>query len=63
MKEYIRRLLLYLLKFDLSRCFSQMCMTVLRYFPKDFQKPSENGEATIEETSTESFTDVDFDDI
>lgn len=30
---------------------------------KDFQKPSENGEATTEETSTESFTDVDFDDI
>jgi len=31
---------------------------------KDFQKPSENGEATtIDETSTESFTDVDFDDI
>jgi len=31
---------------------------------KDFQKPSENGEATaIDETSTENFTDVDFDDI
>ena len=31
---------------------------------KDFQKPSENGEATaIDEPSTESFTDVDFDDI
>ncbi len=30
---------------------------------KDFQKPSENGEATTEETSTGSFTDVDFDDI
>ncbi len=30
---------------------------------KDFQKPSENGEVAIEETSTESFTDVDFDDI
>jgi hypothetical protein len=31
---------------------------------KDFQKPSENGEATaIDETSTENFTDVNFDDI
>ena len=34
---------------------------------KDFQKPSENGEAatkeTSAETSTESFTDVNFDDI
>ena len=31
---------------------------------KDFQKPSENGEATAtEDTSTESFTDVNFDDI
>ncbi len=30
---------------------------------KDFQKPSENGEAATDETSTESFTDVDFDDI
>lgn len=30
---------------------------------KDFQKPSENGEATTEDTSTESFTDVNFDDI
>ena len=31
---------------------------------KDFQKPSENGEApAIEDTSSESFTDVNFDDI
>ena len=34
---------------------------------KDFQKPSENGETATEktsaETSTESFTDVNFDDI
>lgn len=31
---------------------------------KDFQKPSENGEVTApEDTSTESFTDLDFDDI
>jgi len=30
---------------------------------KDFQKPSENGEVTTEETSTDSFTDVNFDDI
>ena len=31
---------------------------------KDFQKPSENGEVTTpEDTSTESFTDVNFDDI
>lgn len=30
---------------------------------KDFQKPSENGEATASDKSTESFTDVNFDDI
>tara|TARA_R110002073_G_scaffold139232_2_gene289313 strand:+ start:84644 stop:85018 length:375 start_codon:yes stop_codon:yes gene_type:complete len=29
---------------------------------KDFQKPSDD-EVTVEETSTDSFTDVDFDDI
>ena len=30
---------------------------------KDFQKPSENGEVEPEEKTTESFTDIDFDDI